>query len=212
MFLKPDWATSHTFQRLHTGLLGCIAATVLAGCGTVGAPEPAATCQTCGQATSITTEAPASLRPTEPSTSHAISRMLAYAERVRQMPPSELMQEFISLSDGASPTEQMQRSLVLRQRMQLPDILWAQGLLERVLANDSPEAQSLHALARLLAAHYSEQRLLAEQLELQTQQTRDVQRRLDQTNELLEALKAIERSLTNRPAAPASRRSNFPAP
>ena len=49
-----------------------------------------------------------------------------------------------------------------------------------------------------------EQRRVEEQLEKQTQQTREVQRRLDQTNERLEALKAIERSLTSRSPAPAA--------
>ena len=63
----------------------------------------------------------------------------------------------------------------------------------------------MHPLARLLASRYAEQRRLEEQLDKQNQQLRDVQRRLDQTNERLEALKAIERSLTSRsPAAPTS--------
>ena len=210
MFLKPDMSASHTFQRLHTSLLGCVAATVLAACGTVAAPSP--TGLPCEKTAYTTTATPPTFSSGDSVTNHVVTRMLAYAERVRQMLPPELNQEFIRLSDGASPAEQMQQSLVLRQRMQLPDLIWALGLLDRVLANDSREAQSLHSLARLLAAHYGEQRLLAEQLELQMQQTRDVQRKLDQTNELLEALKAIERSLTNRPVPPASRRNSTSAP
>ena len=59
---------------------------------------------------------------------------------------------------------------------------------------------------RRVAWHYGdplgEQRRLEDLLDKQTQQTREVQRRLDQTNERLEALKAIERSLTSRPPAP----------
>ena len=88
--------------------------------------------------------------------------------------------------------------------MQLPELLRAQELLGRVLGNASAEAQALHPLARLLAARYGDQRRLEEQLERQTQQLHDLQRKLDQTHERLEALKAIERSLTSRPpAAPA---------
>ena len=71
------------------------------------------------------------------------------------------------------------------------------------LANPDAQAQVLHPLARLLAARYGEQRRIEDLLEKQNQQTREVQRRLDQTNERLEALKAIERSLTSRPPAPA---------
>jgi hypothetical protein len=130
-------------------------------------------------------------------------RMLAYAERVRVMPPAELTQETSRLGDAASPETQVQLSLVLSQLRQLPELIRAQELLARVLGN--ADAQPLHPLARLLASRYAEQRRLEEQLDKQNQQLRDVQRRLDQTNERLEALKAIERSLTSRPpAAPAS--------
>ena len=71
-----------------------------------------------------------------------------------------------------------------------------------MLANAGPEAQPLHPLARLLAFRYGEQRRLEDQLEKERQQTREVQRKLDQTSERLEALKAIERSLTARPPVP----------
>ena len=78
----------------------------------------------------------------------------------------------------------------------------AQDFLGRVLANPDPEAQPLQALSRLLSSRYGEQRRLSDLLDKQTQQTREVQRRLDQTNERLEAIKAIERSLTSRPLPP----------
>ncbi|MGH8832019.1 MAG: hypothetical protein ACREXV_13160, partial [Polaromonas sp.] len=84
------------------------------------------------------------------------------------------------------------------------ELVRAQELLARVLGNGDAEAQALHPLARLLASRYGEQRRLEEQLEKQTQQLREVQRRL-------EALKAIERSLTSRPPAAASS-SPMPAP
>jgi hypothetical protein len=126
-------------------------------------------------------------------------RMLAYAERVRLMQPPELTQETGRLGDAASPEAQLQLSLVLAQLRQLPELIRAQELLARVLGN--ADAQPLHPLARLLASRYAEQRRLEEQLDKQGQQLRDAQRRLDQTNERLEALKAIERSLTSRPPA-----------
>ena len=142
--------------------------------------------------------------------------MLAYADRVRQMPPAELGQEAARLGEVSAPADQLRLSLVLGQLRQLPELLRAQELLARVLGNAGTDAQALHPLARLLAARYGEQRRLEEQLEKQTQQTREVQRRLDQTHERLEALKAIERSLTSRPPAAAAsaqaKRIHSPAP
>jgi predicted nuclease with TOPRIM domain len=126
--------------------------------------------------------------------------MLAYADRVRLMPPAALGAEVARLGEAMTPAAQLQLALALGQLRQLPELIRAQELLARVLGN--PEAQHLHALARLLAARYGEQRRLEEQLEKQTQQVRELQRKLDQSNERLEALKAIERSLTSRPAAP----------
>ena len=147
------------------------------------------------------------ISPAAPLATDAVTRMLAYADRVRRLAPAELSQEVIRLGDAAGPTQQLQLALVLTQLHQLSDLIRAQDLLGRVLANADTEAQMLHPLVGLLASRYGEQRRLEEQLEKQTQQTRDVQRRLDQTNERLEALKAIERSLTSR--APAAR---APAP
>ncbi len=193
-------------------LAALIAAGLLAACGSGPAPErgaDAAAVQAARAAASAAEAARASASPPAPLPEAVVFasgmtlRMLAYAERVRVMPPAELTQETTRLGDATSPEAQVQLSLVLSQLRQMPDLIRAQELLARVLGN--ADAQALHPLARLLASRYAEQRRLEEQLDKQNQQLRDVQRRLDQTNERLEALKAIERSLTSRPpAAPAS--------
>lgn len=138
-----------------------------------------------------------------PATDAAL-KALSYADRVRSLSTAELVQEISRLGEASTPAEQLQLALTLSQLRQTPELIRAQDLLTRLLANASPEAQTLHPLARLLAARYGEQRRLEDQLDKQAQQTRDVQRRLDQTNERLEALKAIERSLTSRSAPSAS--------
>ncbi len=118
-------------------------------------------------------------------------------------------------SEANAPVSQVQLALLLSQLRQLPELIKAQELLARVLANAGPEAQPLHPLARLLAFRYGEQRRLEDALEKERQQSREVQRKLDQTNERLEALKAIERSLTTRPPpppAPAQAPAPAPAP
>lgn len=223
MFLNPDLPVGHTRHRVRAALLASVAAAVLlAGCaGPSGSRAADAT--SASAIPSVAAEpapAPAVAPPVHaaaPAATDAINRMLAYAQRVRMMQPAELNHEATRLGVGSGPTEQMQLSLVLSQLLQLPERVRAQELLARVLANPAPEAQALHPLAGLLAARYVELRRLEEQLEKQTQQTRDVQRRLDQTSERLEALKAIERSLTTRPpaagaSAPANRGSRSPAP
>jgi hypothetical protein len=161
-------------------------------------------------------------RPSQPAANllvfpraDATANLLAFADRIRLLPPAQLAQEAARLGDVAAPVGQLQLALVLSQSMQLPELLRAQELLGRVLGNASAEAQALHPLARLLAARYGDQRRLEEQLERQTQQLHDLQRKLDQTHERLEALKAIERSLTSRPPAvpaPAANRTHPKTP
>lgn len=130
--------------------------------------------------------------------------LFAYQERLSQLSPGDLAQEVVRLGDGsASPQATMDLALALGQTRGNGDLARAQGLLDQVLRNSSPEAQAWHAMARLLSARYAEQRRAEEQTERLNQQLRDSQRdnqrKLDQLNEKLEALKAIERSLNNRP-------------
>ena len=144
---------------------------------------------------------PVAVAPNPPASEPTL-RLLAYAERVRQMQGPELSQEISRQAESSNPVSQLQLSLALSQLRQPPELLRAQELLARILAN--PEAAPLHPLARLLASRFLEQRRLEEQIERQAQQLRDTQRRLEQTNERLEALKAIERSLVSRPAGATS--------
>ncbi|HAL40174.1 MAG TPA: hypothetical protein DCP03_19525 [Polaromonas sp.] len=220
MFLKTEFISPRTYRCL----LASVAVAVLAACST--SPSSKSAEVAAGRMTAPSSVAydgtgrPSAGQPTpqantaaSPATD-ATLRMLAYADRVRLMLPAELSQEMTRLGEVSAPAEQLQLSLVLSQLRQLPELIRAQELLARVLGND--DAQALHPLARLLAARYGEQRRLEEQLEKQTQQVRDLQRRMDQTNERLEALKAIERSLTSRPPAASSssplNRARPPAP
>ena len=165
------------------------------------------------------TPAPSAVTAPVPE-SYPVVRVLAYADRVRSLSGAELSQEVARLGSVYVPVSQLQLAIALGQMRQTPELIRAQEVLTRLLANPDAEAQALHPLARLLASRYGEQRRLEDLLDKQSQQTREVQRRLDQTNERLEALKAIERSLTSRPAlpmpnasAPASRaRTPAPAP
>ena len=215
MFPSTDFLPSPPAVRFSgRGLLSALVTSALLAACSSGRPAnergpdtaavlAARAAASAAEAARVSASQPAPLPESVVFASGMTLRMLAYAERVRLMQPPELTQETGRLGDAASPETQLQLSLVLAQLRQLPELIRAQELLARVLGN--ADAQPLHPLARLLASRYAEQRRLEEQLDKQGQQLRDAQRRLDQTNERLEALKAIERSLTSRqPAATAS--------
>jgi hypothetical protein len=128
--------------------------------------------------------------------------VLAYAERIRNFQPPELAQEINSLGDPQdSPLRQMQLAIALGFARTPANVTRAQALLQRVLAQNQAQAQALHPLAKMLLAQQAETRRLEDQLERQNQQTREANRRIDQLNDRLEALRAVERSLVLRPAA-----------
>jgi len=129
-----------------------------------------------------------------PNTAPVVA-MLSYADRVRSFGSNELSAELARLGEpGDAPGAQMQVALVLAQTRVPADLARALGLMQRVAANASTEAQPLQPLARTLAARYMEQRRVEDDRDRQVQQVRDAQRRIDQLNDRLEALRAIERS------------------
>jgi len=132
-----------------------------------------------------------------------LTAMLAYADKVRPLGGADLSAEIARVGEqGETPAAQMQLAILLAQTRVPADLARALGLLQRVIANPAPEAQPLHPLARALAARYVEQRRVEDDRDKQVQQLRDSQRRIDQLNERIEALRAIERSFA-RPNTPA---------
>lgn len=132
--------------------------------------------------------------------------VLRYADRVRVLTPAELGLEIAALGEpGAQPLRQMQLAVALMHTNQPVETARALGLLQRVAANNAADAAPYRPLARLIAQRLMEQRKLEEALDRQSQQLREQQRRIEQLNERLEAMRAIERSLNNRaPARPAT--------
>lgn len=141
-----------------------------------------------------------------PAPVHPADELLAYAESARALPAPELAQEIARLGEPGDSAQRLVRlAIALGVARSNVNSIRAQVLLQRVLAQNTPEAQALHPLARLLLAQQAEARRADEQLERQAQQLRDAQRRIDQLNDRLEAVRAIERSLPSRPAsAPAN--------
>lgn len=151
----------------------------------------------------------------------AARRLLLYNDQLRQLPAAELPGEIARLNAAlaAAPPAQMpaatvELALALAQTRNPADTARALALLDPIARTPSTEQQPWQALTRLLVVRIGEQRRLEELLERQANQLRESQRNVQQLNEKLEALKAIERSLNNRPpAAPAaSSASGAPAP
>jgi len=142
----------------------------------------------------------------------ATREMLAFQEHARQLAPADLAKEIARFNDApVGPRAGFELAVLLAQTRSNGDLARALGLLDGVLRSTAPEAAPLQPLARLVAARLTEQRRLEEQLERQSQQARENQRKIEQLNEKLEALKAIERSLTTRPAASAAPSASVPA-
>jgi hypothetical protein len=155
--------------------------------------------------------APLAAESDEPTTApkDLLRDTLAYADRTLGASTTDLARETARLSDldESKPSRALRLALVLAQTRQPVDTARALGLVQRTLTN--PAAQDLHPLARLLEARLTQQRRMEDQLERQAQQLREAQRRNDQLSERLEAVRAIERSLTTRPA-PAAPTTPFP--
>lgn len=147
----------------------------------------------------------------------ALQQLLAFQASLSKTPAADWPKEASRLGDGTpSVADTMKLALLLAHTRTNGDLQRALGLLDKVLANPSDEAGAWHGLARMVSSLLGEQRRQEEQIEKLQQQLRDTQRdnqrRLDQLNEKLEALKSIERSLNNRAPALPQPPSSVPSP
>ncbi len=145
----------------------------------------------------------------------AARHVLAYHERLRHLSSAELTQELSRLNTApGGPATTLETALALGQTRNAGDLARGLSLLDSLVRMNTPELQPWQPIARLIAVRFAEQRRVEEQVERLNVQLRDSQResqrKVDQLNEKLEALKAIERSLTVRPPAVAAPPSSAP--
>ena len=138
----------------------------------------------------------------------ATRHLLATEDRFSALNTADLTAEAARTIEGATIEQQMDQALALSMTHNPGDLARAQGLLDQVLHNNAPQADPWRSLARLLAYRLGEQKRAEDAVERGAQQLRDAQRdnqrKLDDANAKLEALKAIERSLNTRQSPPAS--------
>ncbi|MGM9480913.1 hypothetical protein ACS5PN_06960 [Roseateles sp. NT4] len=95
----------------------------------------------------------------------------------------------------------LQKAMQLGQGRSAAEQAQAATQLEALASSSDPQAEPLKPLATLMAARLAEQRRLQDNVDKLNQQLRDSQRRNEQLNEKLEALKAIEQTLPAKPGA-----------
>ena len=152
---------------------------------------------------------PAAAPSPQDLTDVASRRVLAYHDQLRMLSGPDLAGEVARLNAQlpgnvatSSPGIALEFALALAQTRNPGDLQRAIGIVDQIVRSSAPELLPWQPLARLLATRFGEQRRVEDQLERQGQQLRESQRNVQQLNEKLEALKAIERSLNNRaPAA-----------
>jgi hypothetical protein len=195
---------SFTFHPVLVALL-VAACAVLAGCAQTRLP-PVIT----AQPVPANPLPPAPPPPAKPEPADAASRrFIAYNDQLRQLQPPELAAEVARLNNvlatqgaATSPADILELALALSQTRNNGDLGRAMALVDPIAKSSAQEVQPWQGLARLLATRFAEQRRLEDIIERQNNQLRDAQRNLQQANEKLEALKAIERSITARPPPP----------
>ena len=126
--------------------------------------------------------------------------LLGYAQLISRMSGAELARERTVL--GAipkTPITQARLAMLLAQPRAGMDLARALAMLEGILKANDALAVSLHPLAQLLAAQYSERLRLDAQSDKAAQQLKDAQARNTELQEKINALADIERSLPVRP-------------
>lgn len=96
---------------------------------------------------------------------------------------------------------ELHKALQLGQGRSAAEQAQATAQLEALANATDPEAEPLKPLVALLSTRLAEQKRLQDNLDKLNQQLRDSQRRNEQLNEKLEALKAIEQTLPAKPGA-----------
>ena len=137
----------------------------------------------------------------------AARHFFAAQDRLSTLNTADLAAEANRPADSVAG--QIDQALALSFTHTPGDTARAQALVEQVIHDTGREADAWRGAARLLGTLLAEQKRAEDLAERSAQQLRDAQRdnqrKLDQLNEKLEQLKAIERTLNTRPGGSASR-------
>ena len=196
----PKIEVTSPAARAAAALVVAFAAVGVAGCVTPRPPPPP-------PPPVVVAPPPVRCDPPREAQDYAARHLLGTQDRLAALNTADLTAEASRPLEGTSVEEQMDQALAMSMTHNPGDLARAQALLDQVLHNNAPQADPWRSLARLLAYRLGEQKRAEDAVERGAQQLRDAQRdnqrKLDDANAKLEALKAIERSLNTR-QAPAS--------
>ncbi|MYM25695.1 hypothetical protein GTP46_23995 [Duganella sp. FT135W] len=137
---------------------------------------------------------------TQPAPPDEIGPLLSYHQSLRRMSQGELLKELSGLGlQQRSPRVALQMGMVLMLTRGSGDLARAQALLDGIASSTDADTAPLRPLAQLLSSNCAETRRVADHADKLATQQKENQRRIDQLNETLEALKTIERTLPVRP-------------
>ncbi len=200
-------------RRFFVALTG--AATI--ACTTTPAPTPdaakapdPATAMPAQTAVAVATPAEALQAPTpapapRPLSFRSTDDMLRYMAELGTLTSAGLSAELAALGDpGNDVDKQLRVALTLINHRRSADTAKALGLLQKVEASSDAIVEPLKPLVRVLEARLMEQRRLEDQADRQAQVVREYQRKIEALNRRLEAMRAIERSLSPNPMTPSA--------
>lgn len=176
-------------QKKQACLLPCFLIVLLAA-GCAAPPPPPAPTPT------PSTAAPPRMEIVTITVPSEIDKFFSYYQGLRERPPGELRAELARLD--AQPWTvwtALKKTAILSVLPGSNEVARTQALLDSLLYSSDPEAVELKPLLQLLSANFAERKRLIDQTESLHQQIREGQRRITQLNQMLEGLKAIERSL-----------------
>jgi uncharacterized coiled-coil protein SlyX len=140
-----------------------------------------------------------------PAITDEVSPLLAYHQSLRKMTQGELLKELSGLLlQQKTPKNLLQTGMALMLTRSPGDLPRAQVQFDAVATSTDPDAAPLKTLASLLSSQCAEQRRLGEHADKLNAQLKEGQRKNEQLNDMLEALKAIERGLPVRPSSSSS--------
>jgi len=140
-----------------------------------------------------------------PAPADEVGPMLSYHQSLRKMTQGELLKELSGLSlQQKTPKNLLQSGMALMLTRSPGDLARAQAQFDAVATSNDAEAAPLKSLAAMLSTYCAEQRRLSDHADKLGAQLKEGQRKNEQLNDMLEALKAIERGLPVRPSSGAS--------
>jgi hypothetical protein len=130
----------------------------------------------------------------------AVNLLLAYHRAVEGLSQADLNKELIALNSAPAGAEtEVRKAMVLGCMRDSARLARARAILASVLMMDDADALSLRPLVEWMMDNNTELRRTISSNDRQASQLKELQRRFDQLNEKLEAMKRIESS---QPASP----------